>query len=203
MRNGEEAVTTLSELAALGISIAIDDFGTGLFKPQLSEALSGGPVEDRSLVRGGYRRVGRGNETITSAIIALAHSLDLQVIAEGVETTAQLEFLVARECDEMQGFLFSRPVPAGEIPALLLNSRTAGGRYPRRSSPSVQRRAMRAADGRYRSQHRSASLPSPSPRLPSGSCAAHRPRPIPSPTYSPSSRYPYKSSANRRQTPAA
>jgi diguanylate cyclase (GGDEF)-like protein/PAS domain S-box-containing protein len=124
MRNGEEAVTTLSELAALGISIAIDDFGTGYSSLSYLKRF---PVHRLKIDRSFVADIGSpgGNETITSAIIALAHSLELRVIAEGVETAAQLDFLVARACDEMQGYFFSPPLPGGDIPALLLNSRTS------------------------------------------------------------------------------
>ncbi len=124
MNNGEDAVTTLSELAALGISIAIDDFGTGYSSLSYLKRF---PVDRLKIDRSFVADIGTsgGNETITSAIIALAHSLELQVIAEGVETAAQLDFLVARDCDEMQGFFFSPPLPAGEIPALLLKSGTS------------------------------------------------------------------------------
>jgi EAL domain-containing protein (putative c-di-GMP-specific phosphodiesterase class I) len=124
MRNGEEAVTTLSELAALGISIAIDDFGTGYSSLSYLKRF---PVHRLKIDRSFVADIGSsgGNETITSAIIALAHSLELRVIAEGVETAAQLDFLIARACDEMQGFFFSPPLPGGDIPALLLNSGTS------------------------------------------------------------------------------
>jgi diguanylate cyclase (GGDEF)-like protein/PAS domain S-box-containing protein len=123
MHNGEDTVATLSELAALGISIAIDDFGTGYSSLSYLKRF---PVDRLKIDRSFVADIGTsgGNETITSAIIALAHSLELRVIAEGVETAAQLDFLVARKCDEMQGFFFSQPLPAGEIPAMLLNNRT-------------------------------------------------------------------------------
>jgi EAL domain-containing protein (putative c-di-GMP-specific phosphodiesterase class I) len=139
MRNGEDTVTTLTELAALGISIAIDDFGTGYSSLSYLKRF---PVDRLKIDRSFVAEIGTsgGNETITSAIIALAHSLELQVIAEGVETAAQLDFLVARNCDEMQGFFFSPPLPAGEIPALLLNSRTSR-QLGVRQSPSDQSRA--------------------------------------------------------------
>jgi EAL domain-containing protein (putative c-di-GMP-specific phosphodiesterase class I) len=140
MHNGEDTVTTLSELAALGISIAIDDFGTGYSSLSYLKRF---PVDRLKIDRSFVADIGSpgGNETITSAIIALAHSLELRVIAEGVETAAQLDFLVARDCDEMQGFFFSQPLPASEIPALLLNSRTTlqlGARDSTREKPAGQ-----------------------------------------------------------------
>jgi diguanylate cyclase (GGDEF)-like protein/PAS domain S-box-containing protein len=140
MHNGEDTVTTLSELAALGISIAIDDFGTGYSSLSYLKRF---PVDRLKIDRSFVADIGSpgGNETITSAIIALAHSLELRVIAEGVETAAQLDFLVARDCDEMQGFFFSQPLPASEIPALLLNSRTTlqlGARDRTREKPAGQ-----------------------------------------------------------------
>ena len=148
MRNGEDTVTTLTELAALGISIAIDDFGTGYSSLSYLKRF---PVDRLKIDRSFVADIGTsgGNETITSAIIALAHSLELQVIAEGVETAAQLDFLVARNCDEMQGFFFSPPVPAGEIPALLLNSRTSR-RLGVRPGPADQSDQSSAGNARGR-----------------------------------------------------
>ncbi|MNX67234.1 Oxygen sensor protein DosP [compost metagenome] len=72
---------------------------------------------DQSFVRG--ITSGEDGAPITSAIIALAHSLGMKVIAEGVETRAQLDFLKERRCDGYQGYYFSRPVPADELGALL------------------------------------------------------------------------------------
>jgi diguanylate cyclase (GGDEF)-like protein/PAS domain S-box-containing protein len=118
MRNAEEAATMLAELAALGIGIAIDDFGTGYSSLSYLKRF---PVHRLKIDRSFVADIGASgdDETITSAIIALAHSLELQVIAEGVETSAQLDFLRARDCDEMQGFFFSRPMPRDAIPGLL------------------------------------------------------------------------------------
>jgi diguanylate cyclase (GGDEF)-like protein/PAS domain S-box-containing protein len=121
MHNADAAVTTLSDLATLGVGIAIDDFGTGYSSLAYLKRF---PVHRLKIDRSFVADIGTpsGNETITSAIIALAHSLELQVIAEGVETAAQLDFLIARDCDEMQGFFFSPPLPAEEIPMLLLSN---------------------------------------------------------------------------------
>ncbi|WP_250450264.1 EAL domain-containing protein [Caballeronia sp. ATUFL_M2_KS44] len=118
MRNADNAAAMLSELSALGIGIAIDDFGTGYSSLSYLKRF---PVHRLKIDRSFVADIGSSgdDETITSAIIALAHSLELQVIAEGVETDAQHEFLRKRDCDEMQGFLFSRPMPHDAIPGLL------------------------------------------------------------------------------------
>jgi diguanylate cyclase (GGDEF)-like protein/PAS domain S-box-containing protein len=118
MRNAEEAVVMLNELHALGISIAIDDFGTGYSSLGYLKRF---PVDRLKIDRSFVSDIGAtgDDETITSAIIALAHSLQLQVIAEGVETSTQLDFLKERACNEMQGFLFAKPMPHDAIPALL------------------------------------------------------------------------------------
>ncbi|HEY3597498.1 MAG TPA: EAL domain-containing protein [Paraburkholderia sp.] len=118
MRNAEEAVTMLNELHALGIGLAIDDFGTGYSSLSYLKRF---PVDRLKIDRSFVSDIGVSNddETITSAIIALAHSLKMQVIAEGVETSAQLDFLRARACDEMQGFYFAKPMPRDAIPGML------------------------------------------------------------------------------------
>ena len=122
MRNAEEAVTMLAELHALGIGLAIDDFGTGYSSLSYLKRF---PVDRLKIDRSFVSDIGASNddETITSAIIALAHSLQLQVIAEGVETAAQLDFLKERACNEMQGYFFARPMPHDAIPALLQQTR--------------------------------------------------------------------------------
>jgi diguanylate cyclase (GGDEF)-like protein/PAS domain S-box-containing protein len=118
MRNAEEAVVMLNELHALGIGLAIDDFGTGYSSLSYLKRF---PVDRLKIDRSFVSDIGASSddETITSAIIALAHSLDLQVIAEGVETAAQLDFLKERACHEMQGYFFARPMPHDAISHLL------------------------------------------------------------------------------------
>ncbi|GAB2904301.1 hypothetical protein GCM10027093_47300 [Paraburkholderia jirisanensis] len=118
MRNAEEAVTMLNELHALGIGLAIDDFGTGYSSLSYLKRF---PVDRLKIDRSFVSDIGVSNddETITSAIIALAHSLKMQVIAEGVETSAQLDFLKERACDEMQGYFFAKPLPRDAIPGML------------------------------------------------------------------------------------
>ncbi|MFM0740693.1 EAL domain-containing protein [Paraburkholderia xenovorans] len=117
MRNAEEAVSMLNELHALGIGLAIDDFGTGYSSLSYLKRF---PVDRLKIDRSFVSDIGISgdDETITSAIIALAHSLKLQVIAEGVETLAQLDFLKERACDEMQGFYFAKPLSTDAISAL-------------------------------------------------------------------------------------
>ncbi|WP_454874742.1 sensor domain-containing protein [Paraburkholderia xenovorans] len=118
MRNAEEAVSMLNELHALGIGLAIDDFGTGYSSLSYLKRF---PVDRLKIDRSFVSDIGISgdDETITSAIIALAHSLKLQVIAEGVETSAQLDFLKERACDEMQGFYFAKPLSTDAISELL------------------------------------------------------------------------------------
>ncbi|RZF30942.1 EAL domain-containing protein [Paraburkholderia sp. UYCP14C] len=118
MRNAEEAVSMLNELHSLGIGLAIDDFGTGYSSLSYLKRF---PVDRLKIDRSFVSDIGVSgdDETITSAIIALAHSLKLQVIAEGVETSAQLDFLRERACDEMQGFYFAKPLSTEAISELL------------------------------------------------------------------------------------
>ncbi len=108
----------LTELRALGVSLAIDDFGTGFSSMSYLKTF---PVDslkiDQSFVAGIPAQ--REDIAITMAIIRLAHSLQLTTVAEGVETDAQFEFLSRRNCDQVQGFLLSRPIPADAFAALL------------------------------------------------------------------------------------
>jgi diguanylate cyclase len=118
---GLRAVDLLKN-AVGGLSISIDDFGTGYSSLSRLKAL---PIErlkiDRSFIDG--VTTDSGDSAITAAVISLAHSLRLQVTAEGVETAEQLAFLRERNCDEAQGFYFSRPLPAHEFARLLDGTR--------------------------------------------------------------------------------
>jgi diguanylate cyclase (GGDEF)-like protein/PAS domain S-box-containing protein len=111
MENPERAIGQLQALRDLGIQLAIDDFGTGYSSLAYLKRL---PIQvlklDRTFVRD--IETDPSDAEISAATLALAHNLGLKVVAEGVETEAQRDFLVRHQCDYLQGYLFSRPVPA-------------------------------------------------------------------------------------------
>ena len=110
----DKAVATLIRLNQMGVSITVDDFGTGYSSlSYLARLPIQGVKIDQRFVHGLEKN--RSDEAITQAIIALSHSLGLRVVAEGVETVAQYEFLRTHGCEEAQGYLISRPL---EEPAL-------------------------------------------------------------------------------------
>jgi diguanylate cyclase (GGDEF)-like protein/PAS domain S-box-containing protein len=114
MTDASAALDVLSALKQLGVLLAIDDFGTGYSSLSYLQRF---PLDilkvDRSFVE--ELGVSSEGEAIVAAVIKLAHALGLQVVAEGVETTGQLEILRSLECDLAQGYLFSRPLPAAQI----------------------------------------------------------------------------------------
>jgi diguanylate cyclase (GGDEF)-like protein len=118
MHHAPSAMATLRALKALDIRVAIDDFGTGYSSLSYLQRL---PVDalkiDRSFVH--HIERSRKGSALTKAMITMAHSLELRVIAEGVETIGQLEFLRRHGCDEGQGYVFSAAVPADEATRLL------------------------------------------------------------------------------------
>jgi diguanylate cyclase (GGDEF)-like protein/PAS domain S-box-containing protein len=118
MRNLEQSIETLAQLRSVGMLVAIDDFGVGYSSLGQLKRLPASSIKiDRSFIMNVPDDVSSGS--ITEAIIALAKRLKLRVIAEGVETRAQLDFLRANHCDSFQGFIFSRPVTALEASAML------------------------------------------------------------------------------------
>jgi len=121
MHNVDSAIATLQGLKSLGVRLSVDDFGTGYSSLSYLKDL---PIDalkiDRSFVRdiGGGAEAGEG--VLAQAIISLGHNLHLKVVAEGVETDAQVRFLKRHGCDEVQGFLYGEPV-APEAHARLLD----------------------------------------------------------------------------------
>ncbi len=121
MEQGNDALTLLNTLKALGIKLAIDDFGTGYSSLAYLKRFAVDKLKiDQSFVRDIPDDI--SDMEITSTIIAMARHMRLKVLAEGVETAAQRNFLHSQGCDEMQGYLFSRPVPALDCVALIRQS---------------------------------------------------------------------------------
>lgn len=118
LENVESVISTFQQLRDLGVKLAIDDFGTGYSSLSYLKRF---PVDyvkiDQTFI--GDLTPGSEDATITRAIIVMAHSLDLKVVAEGVETQAQMDFLKSQHCDEVQGYLISKPVPAEQFAQLL------------------------------------------------------------------------------------
>ena len=120
----EEALATLRRIAALGVRLSLDDFGTGYSSLGY---LREHPVQAIKIDRSFIEEVARSATaaTLAETMITMAHALGKQVVAEGVETAEQLEFLRARRCDCAQGFFFARPAAAADITELL-QGRSAG-----------------------------------------------------------------------------
>ncbi|PVV22352.1 MAG: hypothetical protein B6D79_13170 [gamma proteobacterium symbiont of Ctena orbiculata] len=118
MRNVNETITTLNDFKEMGISISVDDFGTGYSSLNYLKRF---PLDNLKVDRTFVKDIPDNEDdvTITSAIIALAQSLGLGVVAEGVETESQLQFLEQQGCEMAQGYLFSRPLPAEQLVSML------------------------------------------------------------------------------------
>ena len=119
VRIGGPAATVLRTLREMKISVALDDFGTGYSSLSYLREF---PVDALKIDRSFIGQIGAaddGYSAIVAAIIVMAKSLNLRVVAEGVETLEQFTFLRAHQCDEAQGFYFSRPVPADQFARLL------------------------------------------------------------------------------------
>jgi diguanylate cyclase (GGDEF)-like protein len=113
MQDVQKAIQTLRQLKSVGVRIAIDDFGTGY---SCLSYLKQFPIDTLKLDGSFVRDLGAPEDAqIALGVIALAHSLKLKVIAEGVETINQLKFLREHACDRLQGYLFSRPMPPGNF----------------------------------------------------------------------------------------
>jgi diguanylate cyclase (GGDEF)-like protein len=123
MQDPERTVATLRELKQIDVRLSLDDFGTGYSSLNYLKRF---PIDtlkiDQSFVRD--ITTNPDDAAIAVAVISLAHSLKRRVVAEGVETEAQLNYLRRQGCDEMQGYYFSRPVPADEFAAMLREGRS-------------------------------------------------------------------------------
>ena len=123
MENAEDSFDKLQQLKGLGVKISIDDFGTGYSSLAYLQKFTIDELKiDRSFIQ--QIEAGTDKAPIVEAVVAMARSLNLAIVAEGVETSAQLEYLQKRECDVYQGFLFSKPVPADEFANLLAGTRS-------------------------------------------------------------------------------
>ena len=129
MHNVEGAIATLQGLKSLGVRLSVDDFGTGYSSLAYLKDL---PIDALKIDRSFVRDIGGGLEAdegvLAQAIISLGHNLHLKVIAEGVETDAQVRFLKRHACDEVQGFLYGEPVAPEAHARLLAAARRKGRR---------------------------------------------------------------------------
>jgi diguanylate cyclase (GGDEF)-like protein len=125
MEDAEETIATLLELKKLQVKVSIDDFGTGYSSLSYLKRL---PIDtlkiDQSFVRN--TPADPDDAAIAMLIISMAHSLNLSVVAEGVETEEQMHLLRSQQCDIMQGYLVSRPLPGPEITEMLFTREIAG-----------------------------------------------------------------------------
>jgi EAL domain-containing protein (putative c-di-GMP-specific phosphodiesterase class I) len=114
MQQPDETVRILDILHGMGVQLAIDDFGTGYSSLTYLRMF---PIDYLKLDQSFVNEIGQSTEgaTICDATIGLAHNLGMKIVAEGVENHEQLDYLVARGCDEVQGFYFSRPLPADQL----------------------------------------------------------------------------------------
>ena len=136
MSNAERTIEVLQRLKALGIRIAIDDFGTGYSSLAYLKRF---PIDKLKIDIAFVRDIVNNPDdaAIALAIISMAHSLHMQVIAEGVETRAQMAYLRRNRCDEIQGFHFSRALPAAQLAQLVRKNRAAPDR-PAADDSNVQ-----------------------------------------------------------------
>ncbi len=123
MQDADFTLAILRELKSLGVHISLDDFGTGY--SSLSH-LKHFPIDTLKIDRSFVKDLASDpkEEAIVSAVIVLAHSLGMDVVAEGVETASELSILKKHHCDKMQGYYFSRPIPVADFETLLRSGKT-------------------------------------------------------------------------------
>ncbi|HET7491531.1 MAG TPA: EAL domain-containing protein [Bradyrhizobium sp.] len=138
MQNVERAIGLLDKIRSRGVRLAIDDFGTGYSSMSLMKKF---PIDTIKIDRSFVRDLAKSPEdrAIAKAIISMSKALGLTVIAEGVETTEQDGFLRRHGCDEVQGYLFSKPLPADEFPILFRGHILSPPLQPELSSPASTR----------------------------------------------------------------
>ena len=141
MRDVEATIATLARLKSLGVHLSIDDFGTGYSSLAYLKRF---PIDtlkiDRSFTRDAAN--GAADAAIVGTIVALGHNLQKRVVAEGVETRGQIDFLRSVACDELQGFYFSRPLPTAEFAAFFRNPMRAN----QSPAPRLRRRVRSLPD---------------------------------------------------------
>jgi diguanylate cyclase (GGDEF)-like protein len=123
MNDPEQSVAILEQLSAMGVLVSVDDFGTGYSSMSYLRRF---PIDKLKIDRIFINEIASRPEdaSIVRAIVSLAHSLNLKVVAEGVETPAQLDFLKTAGCDEYQGYHYSRPLPADQFQRLIRDARS-------------------------------------------------------------------------------
>jgi len=118
LENIEDTIATMNALKEIGVQFSLDDFGTGYSSLQYLKRLPLNQIKiDQSFVRN--LATDSGDKAVVRAIIAMAQSLNLDVIAEGVETEEQRQLLLGKGCTHYQGYLISKPVPIEQFEALL------------------------------------------------------------------------------------
>jgi EAL domain-containing protein (putative c-di-GMP-specific phosphodiesterase class I) len=123
MYDAQQVIASLQAFSDMGVHLSVDDFGTGYSSLSYLKRF---PVDRLKIDQSFVRDLGTNADdvAIAQAIITLGHTLNLRVIAEGVETPEQLAFLRKHQCDEMQGYLFGKPMPAQAFAKLLESGRT-------------------------------------------------------------------------------
>lgn len=126
MQEPQSTIALLKRLYDSGVGLAIDDFGTGYSSLSYLKML---PLHNIKLDRSFVRDIDAepGGRAICSATVAMAHALGIKVVAEGVETEVQRDFLMALGCDYLQGWLFSKALPAPELAQLIIQRRREYG----------------------------------------------------------------------------
>lgn len=136
MRDPDESVRILTELTELGVKASIDDFGTGYSSLLYLKRLPASELKiDRAFVN--ELQAQTEDATIVTAIVALAQTLNLKVVAEGVETAEQQDFLTGLGCNTLQGYLLGRPVPPDQVPDLKHFVESEGGEAPVAIAPKL------------------------------------------------------------------